>query len=334
MKSALRSAVAIFVAFGFCLSPAAAQNKKLIPVTFVTDWKAQAEHGGFYEALALGMYEKRGLKVTIRQGGPSVNVPQIMGGGAAEFGMGSNDFIALDMLKAGVKAKSVMAIFQKDPQVLITHPRTDVKTLADMKGKPIMLSDAATTAYWPWLKTKYGFTDAQIRKYTFNLAPFLVDKTAIQQGYVTSEPYSIEKEGKFKPQIFLLADNGYPGYANLVMVTQKMIDTNPQAVQAFVDATRMGWVNYLNGDSKPGNALIKKANPEMSDELLAQSIAKMKSYGIVMSGDAKALGLGSMTDAGWRTFFDTMAAQGLYDKSLPYKNAYDLRFIRNAVQNW
>jgi NitT/TauT family transport system substrate-binding protein len=303
----LRSIGLLLAALALCTSPALAQSKKLTRVTFVTDWKAQAEHGGFYEALA---------------------------GGAADFGMGSNGFIQLNMLKAGIPAKSVMGIFQKDPQVLITHPRPDVKKLADMKGKPIMLSDAATTAYWPWLKAKYGFSDSQIRKYTFNLAPFLVDKTAIQQGYVTSEPYTIEKTGRFKPQVFLLADNGYPGYANLVMASQKMIDSNPKIVQAFVDATRAGWLRYLLTDPKPGNALIKRDNPEMTDDVIAQGIARMKSYGIVLSGDGKTFGLGSMTDNGWRTFFQTMATEGLYDKNLPYKNAYDLRFIRKAPQNF
>jgi NitT/TauT family transport system substrate-binding protein len=114
------------------------------------------------------------------------------------------------------QVKAVMAVFQKDPQVLITHPRADVKSLADMKGKPIMIADAATAAFWPWLRAKYGFSDDQIRRYTFNLAPFLVDPKAIQEGYLTSEPYTIEKEGKFKPQLFLLADNGYPGYTNMV----------------------------------------------------------------------------------------------------------------------
>ena len=199
-----------------------------------------------------------------------------------------------------------MAIFQKDPQVLITHPRDDVKSLADMKGKPIMISDATIAAFWPWLKAKFGFDDTQIRKYTFNLAPFLVDPKAIQEGYLSSEPYTIEKEGQFKPQVFLLADDGYPGYANMVLVPQKWIDEKPQAVQAFVDATREGWHDYLYGDPAPANALIKHDNPEMTDDVIAQAIAKMKSYGIVMSGDAKTLGLGAMTDARWKTFFDTM----------------------------
>ncbi|HTW34601.1 MAG TPA: ABC transporter substrate-binding protein [Rhizomicrobium sp.] len=296
-------------------------------ITFVTDWKAQAEHGGFYEAQALGFYKARGLDVQIVEGGPSVNVPQLLAGGAADFGIGSNGFIPLNMLRQGVPVKAVMAIFQKDPQVLITHPRADVKSLADMKGKPIMIADASTVAFWPWLKAKYGFSDTQIRKYTFNLAPFLVDPKAIQEGYLTSEPYTIEQEGHFKPQVFLLADNGYPGYANMVVVPQKWIVANPKAVQAFVDATRQGWKDYLFGNPAPANALIKKDNPDMTDGLITQAIAKMKSYGIVVSGDATTMGIGAMTDARWKTFFDTMASEGLYPKSLPYKSAYDLRFV-------
>jgi NitT/TauT family transport system substrate-binding protein len=219
-----------------------------------------------------------------------------------------------------------MAVFQKDPQVLITHPRADVKSLADMRGKPIMIADESTVAFWPWLKAKYGYSDAQIRKYTFNLAPFIVDPTAIQEGYLTSEPYTVEQEAHFKPQVFLLADNGYPGYANMVLVPQKWIDSNPKAVQAFVTATSRGWIDYLYGNPAPANALIKKDNPEMTDGLIAQAIVKMRNYGVALSGDAATAGLGAMSDARWRIFSETMEKEGLYPKSLAYKNAYDLRF--------
>ena len=300
-------------------------------ITFVTDWKAQAEHGGFYEALAEGLYKKRGLDVTIVEGGPSVNVPQLLAGGAADFGIASNSFIPINLMREGAKIKAVMAIFQKDPQVLITHPRDDVKSLTDMKGKPIMISDATTAAFWPWLKAKFGFEDTQIRKYTFNLAPFLVDPKAIQEGYLSSEPYTIEKEGHFTPQVFLLADYGYPGYANMVLVPQKWIDEKPKAVQAFVDATIEGWMDYLYGDAAPANALIKKDNPEMTDELIAQSIRTMKAHGIEMSGDAETLGLGAMTNARWKTFFDAMSAEGIYPKDLDYKQAFTTQFVNKAV---
>ncbi len=308
------------------LVPAQAQN--LLPIRFVTDWKAQAEHGGFYEAVAEGLYRRAGLDVTIIEGGPSVNVPQMLAGGAADFGIGSNGFIPLNLVRENIPIRAVMAVFQKDPQVLITHPRADVKSLAQMKGKPIMIADGSAVSFWPWLKAKYGYSDAQIRKYTFNLAPFLVDPSAIQEGYLTSEPYTIEREGHFKPQVFLLADNGYPGYANMVLVPQKWIDSNPRAVQAFVDATRAGWRDYLFGNPAPANALIRRDNPEMTDDVIAQAIAKMKSFGIAVSGDVKTPGeIGLMTDARWKTFFGTMAGEGLYAKTLDYRKAYDLGFV-------
>ncbi|SRR5579885_123776 len=320
-----RILAAVLGAFA-CLGAAQAQN--LTPVRFVTDWKAQAEHGGFYEAAAEGLYRRAGLEVTIIEGGPSVNVPQMLAGGAADFGIGSNGFVPLNLVREGIPIRAVMAVFQKDPQVLITHPRADVKSLAQMKGKPIMIADASTVAFWPWLKAKYGYSDTQIRKYTFNLAPFLVDPSAIQEGYLTSEPYTIAREGHFKPQVFLLADNGYPGYANMVLVPQSWIDKSPADVQAFVDATRAGWRDYLFGNSAPANALIRRDNPEMTGDIIAQAIAKMKSYGIVVSGDViSPAQIGLMTDARWKTFFDTMAGEGLYAKTLDYRKAYDLRFV-------
>lgn len=306
----------------------------LTKIVFVTDWKAQAEHGGFYEALALGYYKKYGLDVRIREGGPSVNVPQLLAGGAADFAIGSNSFVALNLVKAGVPVRAVMAVFQKDPTILMTHPRADVKKLADLRGKPIMISDTSITAMWPWLKAKYGFEDSQIRKYTFNLAPFLVDPNAVQEGYLTSEPYTVQTQAHFAPQIFLLADNGYAVYSNLVLVPQKWIDKKRDAVQGFYNATREGWQEYLTGDARPANALIKKDNPEMSDALIAQAIGKMKSYGIVMSGDAKTFGIGAMTPPRWKNICASSIAEGLYDKALPCQKAFDISFMRDAPQNF
>jgi len=306
------------------------QEKPQTKISFVTDWKAQAEHGGFYQALAEGLYTKHGLDVRIMQGGAAVNVPQLLAGGAVDFGMGSNNFIPLNLVREGAKFKAVMAVFQKDPQVLITHPRDDIKSIADMKGKPIMIGDAATVTFWPWLKAKFGFTDTQIRKYTFNLAPFLVDKTAIQEGYLSSEPYAVEKEGKIKPQIFPLADAGYPGYSNMVLVPDKWIAEHPEAVQAFVDASIEGWMHYLYADPSMGNALIKRDNPEMTDDLIAQAIDKMKSFGVALSGDAERQGLGAMTDARWQEFFEVMSKEGIYPAGLDYRNAYTLQFVQGV----
>lgn len=322
LRAGLRVACGLLIALCAAGHAHAAQR-----ITFATDWKAQAEQGGFYQALAEGLYAARGLDVEIKQGGAAVNVPQLVAAGAVDFGMGSNSFIPLNLVAAGAKVKAVMASFQKDPQVLITHERADIQSIADMKGKPIMVSDATISAFWVWLKAKYGFEDRQIRKYTFNLAPFLVDADAIQQGYLTSEPYLIERETGERPKVFLLADEGYPGYGAMVLVPEQWIKEKPKVVRAFVEATIQGWKDYLYADPAPGNALIRADNPEMTDDVIAQAIDKMRAYGIVDSGDAETLGIGAMTDARWKLFFDTMATQGVYAADLPYREAYTLAFI-------
>jgi len=296
-------------------------------IRFATDWKAQAEQGGFYQALATGLYAAKGLDVSIIAGGPAVNVPQLVAAGAVEMGMGSNSFIPLNIVKAGAPVRAVMASFQKDPQVLLTHPRDDIKDLADMKGKPVMLADASITAFWVWLKAKYGFTDAQVRKYTFNAAPFLADKTAIQQGYLTSEPYTIATKGGVLPKIFLLADYGYPSYGAMVLAPQSLIDANPAAVKSFVDATIQGWTDYLFGDSTKGDSAIKKDNPDMDDATLKQAREKMVAYGMVGPTTKDQGGIGVMTDARWKEFFDVMAAAGVYPKELDWKKAFTLQFV-------
>ncbi len=308
-------------------SGAPAAGSGLTPIKFATDWHAQAEQGGFYQALATGEYSKRGLDVTIVQGGPSVNVPQLLASHAVDLGMGSNSFIVLNLAQEAAPVKAVAAFMQKDPQVLIAHPGQGIRSIADMKGHPILLSDASVTAFWVWLKAKYHFTDSQVRKYTFNSAPFLSDKTVIQQGYATSEPYTIEQQAHMKPAVFLLADEGYPGYAAMALANDSLIKDNPKAVQAFVDGSAAGWRSYLHGDPKPGDALILKDNPEMTQDLLDQARDKMRSYGIVDSGDAKTEGIGAMTDARWKAFFDVASAQGVYPKTMDYKSAYTLQFV-------
>jgi NitT/TauT family transport system substrate-binding protein len=333
----IRSALLAFglVASGLLASTAPAhaaapKPKAPVKVTFVTDWKAQAEHGGFYQALAEGTYAKAGLDVTIRQGGPSVNTPQLIAAGAVEFAMGSNHFQPLNLAAAGADAVAVAAIFQKDPQVLITHPRADIKTIADIKGKPVMISDATVSTWWTWTRSRYGFEDRQIRKYTFNLAPFLADKKAIQQGYVTSEPYTIETEGKIKPQVFLLADYGYPGYANFILARGKDVRERPKVVQAFVEASIDGWKSYLNGNASKANALIRKDNPDMTDAIIAQAIRQMRDRGMVEGGDAAKLGIGAMTDARLKEFFDIMSANKVFDDKLDYRKAFDTRFVNKG----
>lgn len=302
---------------------AAAQTK----LTFGTDWLAQAEHGGFYQAVANGYYKKRGLDVTIRMGGPGASATQLVASGVTDLQMTSGSFGALFMVQQDIPVLAIASYFQKDPQVLIAHPGAGFDTLAAMKGKPIMISAAARAGYWLFLKGKFGFTDEQIKPYNFSMAPFLADKSAIQQGFVSSEPYQIEQKGGVKPVVHLLADNGYSSYSNLVLVTRKLVDEKPDAVRAFIEASTEGWYSYLYGDPSPGNTLIKAANKDMTQDTIDNSIKVMKQYGIADSGDSLTLGLGAMTEARWKDFFDTMVAAGLYKPDLDWKKAFSLAFV-------
>jgi NitT/TauT family transport system substrate-binding protein len=308
------------------LAAAALPAYALDKVSFGTDWKAQAEHGGFYQAIATGLYAKHGIEVSLRQGGPQVNHAQLLAAGRLDFNMSSNSFIAMNYVAENIPMVAVAALFQKDPAVLIAHPNQGIRTLADLKGKPIMIGSDTRVGWWLFMKAKFGFTDDQIRPYTFNVAPFLADPKAVQQGYLGSEPYTIEKAG-VKPVVMLIADAGYASYAAMIETSRKLVKDNPDLVQRFVDASIAGWESYLGGDPSPANALIKKDNPEMTDELLAYGRAKMKAYGVVDSGDAKTLGVGAMTDNRWRDFFEIVAAQGQYPKDLDWKKAYTLQFV-------
>lgn len=299
-------------------------------VNFGTDWKAEAEHGGFYQAIATGIYKRHGLDVSLRPGGPQVNHAQLLAAGVLDFNIASNSFVPLNFVAEKIPMMAVAAIFQKDPSVLIAHPDQGADSLAALKGRPIMISGDTRVTSWLFLKQKFGYTDDQIRPYGFNVAPFLADKKAIQQGYVTSEPFTIEKEG-VKPVVMLLADAGYSSYGALIETSQKLVRDKPDLVQRFVDASIEGWYSYLNGDPAPGNALIKRDNPEMTDALIAYGVAKIKEYGVVDSGDAKKDGIGAMSEARWRDFLDTMTKAGLYPADTDFRAAFTLQFVNKKV---
>ncbi|MAV63320.1 MAG: nitrate ABC transporter substrate-binding protein [Rickettsiales bacterium TMED269] len=299
----------------------------LIEITFATDWKAQAEQGGFYQALAAGLYEKNGLKVKIIQGSANVNVPRLIASNSVEFGIGSNSFIPLNMVANKIPGKAVMAIFQKDPQIIMTHPDSDIRNLKDMRDLPIMISDASIGAFWLWLKSKYDFNDNQIRKKTFSLAPFLSNKSSIQQGYLTSEPFLVEREAGFTPRVFLLADYGYPSYGTMVLASSNVLKNNPEIVKAFVDASIEGWRQYIYDDPSLGNELIMLENNEMKEDILLQAIKKIRNYELVSNEISKGLDIGLMTDIKWESFFKTMSINGVYEKDLEWRESFTLDFI-------
>jgi NitT/TauT family transport system substrate-binding protein len=301
-------------------------------VTFGTNWLADPEAGGYYQALVDGTYEKFGLDVTILQGGPSANGGMLLIAGKIEFFMGG-DMIG-DFLNAqnNIPTMTVAADFQKNPQCFMSHPGVGLDRWEDLpNANPAFVSAGAINTFWAWMRVAYGFRDENIKPYNFNSAPFIVDPHSIQQGYITSEPFEVERQGHFRPNVFLLADHGYDTYATQIMTRREIVEKNPDLVQRFVSASAIGWYHYLYGDNTKANAAIKKENPELTDELIAFSIGKLKEYGIVDSGDTLTKGIGAMTDQRWQDFYDKMVKAGVVKPGLDIKQAYTLQFVNKGV---
>ena len=325
-----RALTAGLVAIVMSLSPGRAQTA-LDKVSFGTNWVAEAEHGGFFQAVADGTYQAYGLDVTIVPGGPNNNNRMLLISGKLDFFMAANTLMSFDAVANNVPVISVAAIFQKDPQVLLTHPESKITRLEELKPLTLLVSKEGVSSYFQWLKSEYGFSEEKVRPYTFNSQPFIADKQSAMQGYVTSEPFAIEQSAKFKPGIILLADYGFNTYSTLIETRGDLIDKKPDLVQRFVDASIVGWYHYLYGDNAAANAMIKKLNPEMTDELLAYSVARMKEYGIVDSGDSLRDGIGAMTDERMASFFDKMVRAHVVRSDIDYRKAYTLRFINKGV---
>ena len=330
LTAGLLAALPVFLAGLLAISPASAQAT-LDKVSFGTNWVAEAEHGGFFQALADGTYKNYGLDVTIVPGGPNDNNRISLIAGKLDFYMTANTLQSFDAVANNVPVVAVAAIFQKDPQVFLTHPESKIAKLQDLKPLTLFVSKEGVASYFQWLKSEYGFSEERVKPYTFNSQPFLVNRQSAMQGYVTSEPYAVEKAAGFKPGIILLADNGFNAYSTLIETRRELIEKKPDLVQRFVDASVIGWYNYLYGNNAPANAMIRKLNPEMTDELLAYSVAKMKEYGIVDSGDALRDGIGAMSDERVANFFDKMVRAGVVRRDIDFRDAYTLRFTNKGV---
>ena len=322
----LLSIAAVAVLAGFPISAEA-----LDKVTFGTNWLAEAEHGGFYQAVVDGTYAKYGLDVTILPGGPQANNGILLPTGKIDFYMGGNMIQGLSAVEQGIPTVTVAAFFQKDPQCFISHPDSGHDTFESLKTAPVFVGKEGLATFYSWMVSAHGFSEDRVKPYTFNTAPFIADKNSAQQGYVTSEPFAVEKQGGFKPNVFLLADQGFSTYATTIIARSEMVEKRPDLVQRFVDASAVGWYHYLYGNNAKANAAIKTDNPDISDEELAYAIAKMKEFGIVDSGDTKTLGIGAMTDARQKDFFDKMVKAAVLSGSIDYKKAYTLQFVNKKV---
>jgi NitT/TauT family transport system substrate-binding protein len=306
--------------------------QSLEKVTFGTNWLAQAEHGGYYQAVADGTYRKLGLDVTIVPGGPQSNNRMQLPVGRIDFYMGGNMLQSFSAVVENIPTIVVGAIFQKEPQVLIAHPNEGFDSFLDLKkSNDILVSREGLASYFQWMKAEFGFREEQTKPYTFNPAPFLANKKAVMQGYLSSEPVVIEKTAGFKPKVFLLADHGFDTYSTTIETRTQLVREKPDLVQRFVNGSITGWYNYLYGDNAAANVAIKKDNPDMTDDKIVAGIRLMKEYGIVDSGDTLQLGIGCMTDARQKSFFDKMVKAGLYKADLDYRKSYTLQFVNKKV---
>ena len=326
--SSLVLARAVFLLVLVC---SAAHAQPLDKVSFGTNWVAQGEHGGFYQAMADGTYRKHGLDVTIVQGGPNVNNRILLTVGKIDFFMSANTLQSFDAVEQNVPLVPVAAIFQKEPQVFLAHPGQGIDKFEDLKQLTLSISREGVASYFQWLKADYGFDERRVKPYTFNPQPFLADKRSAMQGYVTSEPFTIERQAGFKPRVFLLADQGFDAYSTLIETRRDLIAKRPDLVQRFVDASIVGWYNYLYGDNRAANALIRKHNPEMPEALLAYAVAAMKQHGIVDSGDAAKLGIGTMSEARVKSFYDKMVRAGVVKSSVDWRRAFTTQFVNKRV---
>jgi NitT/TauT family transport system substrate-binding protein len=318
--------VALLIAL-LIAAPALALDK----VRFATNWRAQAEHGGFYQAIADGTYARYGLDVTLLQGGPQLNARLLLAAGRVGFAMGANTIQMFESVQQNVPVVTVASMFQIDPVIFMSHPGVGLDRFEDLPKATAFIASDMRASVWQWLKQAYGFKDQNAKPYNFNSTPFLADKTSIQEGILTSEPYAIARAGGFTPNVFLLSDYGYDSYSTTIETRADTIAKTPDLVQRFVDASIIGWYNYLYGDNAQANAMIKRDNPEMTDGQIAYSLAKMKERGIVDSGDALTYGVGVITDARMKSFFDKMAKASVVPADIDYTRGYTLRFIGKKV---
>ena len=319
------------VLYALAMTLAASQAKALDQVTLGTNWLAEAEHGGFYQALVDGTYIKYGLDVKIVPGGPQANNEILLPVGKIDFYVAGDLLNQFDAVKQNVPIVAVSAIFQKDPEIVMSHPGVGLDHFADLKNAPIFLGKEFLATTFQWMKVTYGFKEENVKPYTYNPAPFIADKHSAQQGYVTSEPYAVEQLGGFKPNVFLIDDYGYGTYSTLIETRRQLVDGKPDLVQRFVDASEIGWYNYLYGNNAQANAAIKRDNPDMTDGQIAFSIAKMKQYGIADSGDSLTQGIGAMSRDHIKNFYDAMTRAGVVSAGLDYQSAFDLRFVNKKT---
>ncbi len=317
-------------AASLALFASAAGAQETEAVAFGTNWLAQAEHGGYYQSMVDGTYAACGLEVEIVPGGPQVNNRALMLAGKLDFHMGGDMLQAFNAVDEGIPVVAVAATFQKHPQVILAHPES-AQSWEDLKDLTLLIGDNGYASYYQWMIAAHGFTAEQREPYTFNPAPFIADPGLGMQGYLSSEPYLVETEAGFKPNVFLIADNGYSSYATTIETMADTIATDPEKVACFVDGSAKGWYTYLYGDSATADAAIIAANPDMTQDKIDFAKRMMRNEGIVDSGDALEMGIGAMTEEKVKDFFDKMVTAGVIGEDVDWQASFTTDFVNKSV---
>ena len=300
-------------------------------VTFATNWLAQGGHGGFYQALADGTYEKYGLEVDIQMGGPQMNNRPMLPAGKVDFLMTGNLLLSMDSVRNEIPTIVVASYFEKDPQAIIAH-KGQYSGWNDLANAPeILVSKDGQFSFWKWMTAEHGFKDESLRPYGYNLAAFLNDEKMVQQAYGTAEPIYAAAAGA-DVETYLLADQGWSTYSTTIEARVDMVENNPNLVQRFIDASTVGWYNYLYGDNAAGNAAIISANPDQTLEKLTKEALQLKSLGIIDSGKQLEVGIGAIDMARVRAFYNLAVEAGILEAgSVDVAKVATAQFVNKKV---
>jgi NitT/TauT family transport system substrate-binding protein len=292
----------------------------LTPITLQTDWYPQPEMGGFYQAQMQGLYKQAGLEVTIAPGGPTIVGEQMVATNAAQFSMGSSDKV-LTSVSQGIPLVAVAATMQQDPQALMVHAGSSVKTFADLEGHTIAAKPGST--WFQYLLKKFALKNVREIPATYSVANFLEDPSYIQQAFVTSEPYFAEKGGA-PVRTMLISSTGYQPY-RVIFTSRRFMMEHPDVVQRFVDASMAGWKAYL-ADPAMVDGELQKLNPALNADQMRFSVETLKARHFVDGDGTPDSHLGHFTRERWETLYQQLVDLKVITHPYDPSTAYVTRF--------
>lgn len=310
-------------------SEAPTDEQGRVRLRFASGGATGAELGGFYQALANGAYEKRGLTVEILAGAAGADAPALLAASAVELAFARDSFAPLRLIGSGAPVKAVAAFFQKDPAVLIARPERGEEGFPPVEGRAVFMSDRDRAGVWSWLNGRDGFTadQARVQPPQALLDAFAGERESLLLGRLTDGDLDrVRRRIDAVPRRRLPADDGYPGYGALVVAPNAFARDNAQALRAFIAASVEGWRDYVHGEGARGDALIRRAAPDTAQAALDAAREALKANAVVDGGDAALYGLGAMTPDRWQAFAEQTAA-AFIDGAPDWREAFTTQYL-------